>query len=242
MTSSQEALSAAWRKRDQYDSERGAALIVAARDRCRSGVQASPPATSDDRAGHRRGRSLGGGGLAAWLRPTAAIAQLSRRQRLAVTPHYYLGCRSPRSAEVMGCAPGTVKSTLSDARLRLRARWGMTTDDRRHSACRCRRWNSQQGSALDLDAAISSARSKGGRAAVEANAAAERAGGGLGRRRGGGCRRHFRLDGPGTSRGRRAIDRYESGCTGDACRAASGHRDAERPTSRAPSSLPRPNA
>jgi RNA polymerase sigma factor (sigma-70 family) len=49
-----------------------------------------------------------------------AIARLAVRQRLAVELHYFVGLGVKEVAEVMGCAEGTVKSTLADARARLR--------------------------------------------------------------------------------------------------------------------------
>ena len=54
----------------------------------------------------------------------AALQKLTDRQRAAVALHYYLGVPVADVAEVLGCAPGTVKSTLSDARGRLRALLG----------------------------------------------------------------------------------------------------------------------
>ena len=53
-----------------------------------------------------------------------ALARLTSRQRLAVDLHYYLGLKLVEVAEVMRCSEGTVKSTLSDARGRLRALLG----------------------------------------------------------------------------------------------------------------------
>lgn len=50
----------------------------------------------------------------------AAIATLAPRQRLAVELHYYVGLSVAECAAVMGCADGTVKSTLFDARANLR--------------------------------------------------------------------------------------------------------------------------
>ena len=50
----------------------------------------------------------------------AALARLSTRQREAVDLHYYAGLSVADTATVMGCSAGTVKSTLSDARARLR--------------------------------------------------------------------------------------------------------------------------
>lgn len=49
-----------------------------------------------------------------------ALAGLSARQRLAVDLYYYLDLPVADVAAVMGCAEGTAKSTLADARSRLR--------------------------------------------------------------------------------------------------------------------------
>ena len=54
----------------------------------------------------------------------AALGRLTERQRLAITLHYYLGLPVAETADVMACSQGTVKSTLSDARSRLRALLG----------------------------------------------------------------------------------------------------------------------
>jgi RNA polymerase sigma-70 factor (ECF subfamily) len=50
----------------------------------------------------------------------AAMARLSVRQREAVELHYYAGLSVAETASVMGVSAGTVKSTLFDARARLR--------------------------------------------------------------------------------------------------------------------------
>ena len=52
------------------------------------------------------------------------LRRLSERQRLAVSLFYYLDLGVAEIAQVMGCSIGTVKSTLSDARQRLRALLG----------------------------------------------------------------------------------------------------------------------
>jgi RNA polymerase sigma-70 factor (ECF subfamily) len=58
-----------------------------------------------------------------------AIGALTERQQLAVHLHYFVGLSIDETAAVMDCAPGTVKSTLYDARTRLRALLG--DDDER---------------------------------------------------------------------------------------------------------------
>jgi RNA polymerase sigma factor (sigma-70 family) len=112
----QEALVRAWRRRSTYDAARGAALpwllaIVA------------------DRARRHRTRALprtvelvdGSGDLAEPdLDLERAIAALSGRQRLAVDLYYFVGLDVATCADVMGCAEGTVKATLFQARARLR--------------------------------------------------------------------------------------------------------------------------
>jgi RNA polymerase sigma-70 factor (ECF subfamily) len=49
-----------------------------------------------------------------------ALTTLSARQRLAVDCYYFADLSIADTAAVMGCSEGTVKSTLSDARARLR--------------------------------------------------------------------------------------------------------------------------
>lgn len=53
-----------------------------------------------------------------------AVLQLSGRQRQAVDLHYFVGLDVATCAQVMGCAEGTVKATLHQARGRLRALLG----------------------------------------------------------------------------------------------------------------------
>jgi RNA polymerase sigma factor (sigma-70 family) len=54
----------------------------------------------------------------------AAVANLPRRQRAAVSLHYLLGLPVDETAEAMGCRPGTVKSLLFQARSRMRDELG----------------------------------------------------------------------------------------------------------------------
>lgn len=113
----QEALLRAWRKRDQYDQSRGtpaAWLLAITADQARRarrrqrplalvGEMIVPGRSSDDRVDIE-----------------AAVTRLPKRQKLAVDCFYFVGLSVAETAAVMGCSDGTVKSTLSDARKRLR--------------------------------------------------------------------------------------------------------------------------
>jgi RNA polymerase sigma-70 factor (ECF subfamily) len=113
----QEALSRAWVKRTQFDPRRGTApgwLLAITADQARKALRRSRPrwglvdratatVQSDDR-----------------LDIEAAVARLPARQRIAVDCYYFAGLSIAETASVMVCAEGTVKSTLSDARKRLR--------------------------------------------------------------------------------------------------------------------------
>lgn len=117
----QDALLDAWRHWDTYVPDRGSArtwlLAITARRARRSWLRPlrTVPLVEADRAVHDEHADLD-------LR--RAIERLSRRQRLAVELHYYAGLGVAECAAVMGCAEGTVKSTLSDARGRLRRELG----------------------------------------------------------------------------------------------------------------------
>lgn len=132
----QEALITAWRKRRQHDPARGTArtwLLAIVADKAQKSY----------RSAYRRGRLPVAGPEAAEVAtfagaadPTArldmraAIAELSPRQRIAITLHYYLGLSIAEAADVMSCSIGTVKSTLSDARRQLKRALG---EDYRHA-------------------------------------------------------------------------------------------------------------
>ena len=112
----QEALVRAWQKRHQFDPARtpGKWLLAITADRAR-------------RARRRRRPSIVLGELPGRVRAADdrvdvefAIGRLPPRQRLAVDCFYFVGLSVAETAAVMGCSEGTVKSTLSDARLRLR--------------------------------------------------------------------------------------------------------------------------
>ena len=114
----QDALVRAWRKRDLYDESRGTAaawLLAITADQARRARRRHrpfavlaeitvPPALPDDR-----------------VDVEAALARLTGRQKLAVDCFYFVDLSVAETAVVMGCSEGTVKSTLSDARNRLRS-------------------------------------------------------------------------------------------------------------------------
>ncbi len=114
----QEALTRAWLKRGQYDPQRGTPsvwLLAITADQARKASRRVRPGlvvlgdvravgAPDDRMDLRR-----------------ALERLTARQRLAVDCVYFVGLSTVETAAVMGCAPGTVKSTLADARTKLRA-------------------------------------------------------------------------------------------------------------------------
>jgi RNA polymerase sigma-70 factor (ECF subfamily) len=113
----QEALVRAWQKRDQYDDRRGtpaAWLLAITADAARRALRRRRPLaivadvsvrvrSPDDR-----------------LDIEQAVARLPPRQRLAVDCFYFVGLSVAQTAAVMRCSEGTVKSTLSDARKRLK--------------------------------------------------------------------------------------------------------------------------
>lgn len=112
----QEALLRAWRHRGGFDPRKGTLaswlLAIAANEARRSARPArrlkwSPPTAlmaAEDQ-----------------IDIEAALPHLSPRQRLAIDCHYYIGLSVVETARVMGCSEGTVKSTLSEARARLRS-------------------------------------------------------------------------------------------------------------------------
>lgn len=116
----QESLVRAWVKRRQFDPGRGAAaawLLAITADQARKArVRGRPMAELTD------GEPTGGQEAAAAVRLdlARALRGLTDRQRLAVDCVYYAGLTVAETAAVMRCADGTVKSTLADARARLR--------------------------------------------------------------------------------------------------------------------------
>lgn len=116
----QEALVRAWRKRASYDPARGSPRVWLL-------------AIVADRARRHRGRGRYTLRLVDAAEPAApamdvtavdverALNRLPARMRMAVDCVYFVGLTVSETAAVMGVAQGTVKSTLSDARARLRA-------------------------------------------------------------------------------------------------------------------------
>lgn len=116
----QEALARAWSKRSQYDATRGTAsawLLAITADQARKAARRLRPVGElDDHDGPVSRRP----DLDARMDVDHALASLSARQRLAVDCYYFADLSIADTAAVMGCSEGTVKSTLSDARARLR--------------------------------------------------------------------------------------------------------------------------
>lgn len=110
----QDALASAWAKRRQFDPLRGslrawllAITANAARRRGRQKVAVVPaPSSSGDHE--------------LKLDVRRALESLTPRERLAVDCHYYVGLSVAETSVVMRCSEGTVKSTLSSARARLK--------------------------------------------------------------------------------------------------------------------------
>jgi len=118
----QEALLRAWLRRSTFDPDRGSVqtwLLAIVTDRAR---RIRRRARSVLRLVDERNGSVAG----AQPDPVdpaldIAVRQLPRRQRMVIELYYFLGLPVAECAAVLGIAEGTVKSTLSDARSRLRA-------------------------------------------------------------------------------------------------------------------------
>ena len=117
----QEALVRAWRRRETYDAERGPVLpwllaitadrAVRHRSRKRTAVELVDLPAPDEDVERR-------------VDLERAVSGLPRQMRLVVELHYYLALGVAETAAVLGIAPGTVKSHLSDARAHLRRTLG----------------------------------------------------------------------------------------------------------------------
>jgi len=117
----QEALLRAWRRRSTYDASRGDPLPWLL-------------AIVRDRAGRflRRSRLIAlERGAATPISPAdvdleRALARLTARQREVVDLYYFVDLDVASVAATLGCAPGTVRATLHQARAALRT---LLTDD-----------------------------------------------------------------------------------------------------------------
>lgn len=113
----QEALIRAWQRWSTYDAARGAPvawLLAIVADRSRRHRTRQPAGHVVELVEHRAPPDTHDVDL------HRAVDGLSRRQRQAVDLYYFVGLDVATVADVMGCAPGTVKATLSQARARLR--------------------------------------------------------------------------------------------------------------------------
>jgi RNA polymerase sigma-70 factor (ECF subfamily) len=123
----QEALTVAWRKRTGFDGSRGTLrtwLVMIVADQARKGVRrlrghselvdvAAPPHRADEDLDLAR-----------------ALTRLTARQRTTVALFYFADLPVADVAAALRCSTGTVKSTLADARHRLRRDLG---EDYRHA-------------------------------------------------------------------------------------------------------------
>ncbi|MDR1768182.1 MAG: RNA polymerase sigma factor [Propionibacteriaceae bacterium] len=116
----QDALASAWRKRRQFDARRGTArnwlLAITAdarRKHWRSAARLPTPVSDNPAVTIITAPETA-------MDLDRALAQLGRKQRLAVELHYYLGLPVADAAKVLRVSEGTLKSNLSDARRRLK--------------------------------------------------------------------------------------------------------------------------
>ena len=114
----QDALTRAWRRRETYDAERGTPrtwllAIVAGEARRGWRRRLRPQPVFEEWVAD------GAEDVDRRIDVERAIAALPPRQRLAVALHYFVDLRVEDCASVMGCAPGTVKWLLHEARTRL---------------------------------------------------------------------------------------------------------------------------
>jgi RNA polymerase sigma factor (sigma-70 family) len=110
----QEALIRAWLKRHTFDPRRGSVaawLMAITADQSRQAIKRRRPIVGVEMPSSAFGHDPD---------LERALLTLPPRQRLAVDCYYFAGLSIAETAAVMRCSPGTVKSTLADARLKLR--------------------------------------------------------------------------------------------------------------------------
>ncbi len=110
----QEALIRAWLKRHTFDRRRGSIavwLMAITADQSRQATKRRRPIVGVEMPGSAFGHDLD---------LERALVALTPRQRLAIDCYYFAGLSIAETGAVMRCSPGTVKSTLADARMKLR--------------------------------------------------------------------------------------------------------------------------
>jgi RNA polymerase sigma factor (sigma-70 family) len=125
----QEALTRAWLNRHRYDDRRGtpsAWLLAITADQARKATSRRWSRPSFSALTERAAAIEPAAATERTVRPEdrvdleRALLQLTARQRLAIDCVYFVGLSISEAAAVMRCAEGTVKSTLADARNKLR--------------------------------------------------------------------------------------------------------------------------
>jgi RNA polymerase sigma-70 factor (ECF subfamily) len=117
----QDALARAWRKWHLYDPSRGAPrvwLLAIVADRARRFRRRSRLHDALDERNGPVVPAVDG----TTIDIERAVASLPPRMRLAVDCFYFVGLTTAETAVVMGVSEGPVKSTLADAREKLRVR------------------------------------------------------------------------------------------------------------------------
>jgi RNA polymerase sigma-70 factor (ECF subfamily) len=111
----QNAVLAAWRHRDRFDESRGSATAWLAKITVNEARKSRRFPRSSPLVPQSEGAEMS----AVNIDVQRAIRGLPKRQALAVELHYYAGLPIRETALAMGCAEGTVKSTLAAARAAL---------------------------------------------------------------------------------------------------------------------------
>lgn len=122
----QDALTRAWRKRHLYNAERGTPrtwLLAIVADRAGRMRQRHRPHDSLDESTAPTVHAVDG----TTVDVERAVASLPPRMRLAIDCVYFVGLTIAETAAVMQVSEGTVKSTLADARAKLRSRLEVMT-------------------------------------------------------------------------------------------------------------------
>jgi RNA polymerase sigma-70 factor (ECF subfamily) len=117
----QDALTRAWRKRHLYNADRGSPrtwLLAIVADRARRVWQRRRPDGALDESNAPTIQAVDG----TTVDIERAVASLPPRMKLTVDCVYFVGLTIAETAIVMNVSEGTVKSTLADARAKLRTR------------------------------------------------------------------------------------------------------------------------